>query len=77
MMWYGYRKFPAIGGLLPLHPLLTIIFIILVVVILASILKNNNGTDENKDNALKILKERYAKGEIDKKTFEEMKKDIS
>ena len=63
--------------------LITIAFwvavVFLVAVLIKSFKEHNNYKhyeDGGFNKALEILKERYAKGEINKKVFEEMKKDV-
>ena len=64
MGWFG-------GGIM------MVLFWAAVIYFIVWLVRNNkmNGVDDKK--ALNILKERYAKGEIDKKEFEEKKKDLS
>lgn len=58
-----------------------LLWIIIIVLVVALIWKNTSERDkyipfENKETALDILKKRYAKGEITKEQFDQMKKDI-
>ena len=70
MMWDGWWW--VFGGV-PMI-LLWIGIIVLIVWIVIKIAKSS-GT-ESKSNALDIAKERYAKGEISKEEFDQIKKDI-
>ncbi len=62
-------------GLLGFIPML-IIWALLILGVIALIRYLGGGFSKEGKTPLDILKERYAKGEINKKEFEEMKKDL-
>lgn len=77
MGYYGYGwdyGMGAWGGIF------MVIFWLFVIVGITALIQGNsrNGSRHHRagNSALDILKERYAKGEIDRKDFEEKKKDL-
>jgi putative membrane protein len=53
-----------------------LILIVVGAVITLHYLRHENISPRQEDSALDLLKKRYAKGEIDKKEFEEKRKDL-
>ena len=58
--------------------LIGLVFMVIIVWVVLKVLNQNKNSNTRVDNksALDILKERYARGEIDKQEFEERKKDL-
>ena len=81
MGYYGWRfgsSMPVFGWIIGVAFWVLLIFLVVGLIRwFVSDHNNENSGEDKSDNALRILKERYAKGEISKKEFDQMKKDIS
>jgi putative membrane protein len=74
-MNFGTHSFFGFGGIFMILWWAIVIFGILIFI---KWIGGQNKTDQKNDKtALDILKERYAKGDINKEEFEERKKDIT
>ena len=70
-MWYDYMSM----GSCRLFPLLVLVIIALMIYAIFG-RSNNKKYSGNGESSLDIVKKRYAKGEIDKSTFETMKREL-
>lgn len=52
-------------------------FIPLLIILIVYLLFKNNSQSKNQETSLGVLKRRYAKGEITKEEYEQMKSDLS
>ena len=75
MMNFGFTPFSGFGWIFMI--LWWVLIIAGITAIIKWLIAQSHGSHGREKSPLEILKERYAKGEIDKKEFEERKKDLS
>jgi len=78
-MMYGLYNDYGWGGMMGWFGggIIMVLFWAAVIYFIVWFVHNNKTTGLENTKAMDLLKERYAKGEIDKKEFEEKKKDLS
>ena len=75
MMNFGFTPFSGFGWIIMI--LWWVLIIAGIVALIKWFMNQSSGNHGHEKSPLEILKERYAKGEIDRKEFEDKKKDLS
>jgi len=72
---YGYGWTSMLGMIIPLIIVIGIVFLV-IYVFRRNVLHNNNGPFVHSNSAMDILRERYARGEIDTEEYQNRKRDL-